>query len=102
VIFPKYIEDKEKASVVTTQMIRGAGEMNMNNHIAHNVYKFIEGYTQQHGYPPTIREIGVACFLGPSSVLRYLDKLEATGWIQREPGRARGMTLLKSNHQNGS
>jgi hypothetical protein len=36
-----------------------------------------------------------ACYIGRSTVLRHLDRLEIQGRIIRGPGRARGITLPK-------
>jgi len=68
--------------------------MLMNEQTTNTVYNFIQSYIQLHGYPPSLREIAVGCYLGTSSVLRHFDKLEAWGRISREPGRARGMKLM--------
>lgn len=59
------------------------------------VYIFLWNYDQEHGFPPTQREISEACFLAQSSVSRHLDKLAKWGWISREDGKARGLRLLK-------
>ena len=57
------------------------------------VYKFIYDHIRSHNRPPTMREISAACFIGRSTTLRHLDRLEAGGWIVREPGLARGILL---------
>lgn len=57
------------------------------------IYQFIRQHIKEHTHPPTLREIAVHCFLSVSNVLRYLDRLEMRGYIVREPGRARGITL---------
>ncbi len=67
----------------------------MSSEITGEVYAFVERYIEEHGYAPSLREIAAGCYLGTSSVLRHLDKLEALGWIAREPGRARSLTLLR-------
>jgi SOS-response transcriptional repressor LexA len=59
------------------------------------VYVFVRDYIKAHTHPPTLREIGEACFLATSSVSRHLDRLEMEGKIRREEGRARGITLLE-------
>jgi DNA-binding MarR family transcriptional regulator len=59
------------------------------------VYVFLWNYHLEHGFAPTQREIAAACFVGQSSVSRYLDKLTMWGWIEREDGKARGLRLLK-------
>jgi SOS-response transcriptional repressor LexA len=60
------------------------------------VYRFIRSYMQAHQYPPSLREISQACYIGRSTVLRHLDKLEAARRIAREPGRARGISLIET------
>jgi SOS-response transcriptional repressor LexA len=60
------------------------------------VYNFIIHYIHTNNYPPTTREIACACYLGTSTVLRHLDKLEAWGRITRHPGRARSIAVLTS------
>lgn len=70
----------------------------MSEPTTNTIYKFIQSYVEQHGYPPSLREIAVGCYLGTSSVLRHLDKLEAWGRISREPGRARALKLLVPNN----
>ena len=57
------------------------------------VYQFICDYIQLQGYAPTLREIAAACYLGRSTVIRHLDKLEAAGRITREGGQARSITI---------
>ncbi len=58
------------------------------------VYTFIYQYRKGHDFSPSLREIGSACFIGRSTVYRHLDRLEAQGRLAREPGCARGITLL--------
>jgi DNA-binding MarR family transcriptional regulator len=58
------------------------------------VYHFLCKYHQIHGYAPSLREIGATCYIGRSTVLRHLDRLEAFGLIARSEGRARGIQLL--------
>jgi len=59
------------------------------------VYAFIEKFIHEHGYSPSMREIGFGCHIGRSTVLRYLDRLEAQGRISRELGTARSISLQK-------
>ena len=58
------------------------------------VYLFVKDYIKQHTHPPTLREIGEGCFLSTSAVTRHLERLEGEGKLFREPGRARGITLM--------
>ena len=61
------------------------------------VYRFLESFIDEHGYPPTIREIqrnfGLASTKG---VKDHLDRLEAKGYIKRLSGSARAIELLGS------
>jgi repressor LexA len=57
------------------------------------VYRFVQTYLAEHGYPPSLREIGAFVHLAPSGVARYLDRLEARGRLTRQVGQARGITL---------
>lgn len=63
--------------------------------LSEQIFTYICHYNDQHGYPPSVREIAAACYIGRSSVHHYLYRLEAKGWITREPGRARGITILR-------
>ncbi len=62
-----------------------------------SVYLFIKRYIREHTHPPTIREIAEGCFLSNAGVVRHLNHLEDTGRLIREPGRARGITLVDEN-----
>ena len=60
-----------------------------------NVLDFVRSFVAAHGYAPTLREI--AAHLGISgtvAVVRHLDALEKKGWIRRQPGGFRSITLL--------
>lgn len=59
-------------------------------------YLYIRDYIAQYGYAPTIRQAADHCYVSSSTMVRHLDKLEALELIAREPGTARGMTLLKN------
>ena len=64
------------------------------------VLEFLGRHLRQHGFPPTLRDI--AAHLGVAStfgVTRHLDALEKKGWIRRQAGGSRGITLLQ---QSGS
>ena len=58
------------------------------------IYQFILQYTRDHGYPPSVREIGEAVGLkSPSTVHFHMKKLEAEGYIQKADGKTRAITL---------
>src|SRR2546423_15171942 len=60
------------------------------------VLEYVEQYVAQHHSPPTSRELSAAGGLGgPSGAQRILGTLERKGYLQREPGRSRALTLAQ-------
>jgi repressor LexA len=58
------------------------------------ILTFISKHCAVHGYPPTVREIGLAVGLtSPSTVHAHLAKLEAGGHLRRDPTKPRAMLL---------
>src|SRR5262245_9427011 len=56
--------------------------------------EFIRGWVAQHGYPPSVREIGEAVQLvSPSSVAYQLKELEKKGLLRRDPNRPRAVDV---------
>lgn len=54
------------------------------------IYDFICSYTESHGYPPSVREIGSAVGLAsPSTVHMHLKVLEERGYIKRDSKKPR-------------
>ena len=59
------------------------------------IFEFIGRYLKQHGYPPTVREIGKAVGLHSSSTVHaHLAKLESRGLLKRDPTKPRAIELL--------
>lgn len=57
-------------------------------------YDYICSFTRQHGYPPSVREIGQAIGLSsPSTVHSHLHKLEEAGYIRRDPNKPRTIEI---------
>jgi repressor LexA len=55
---------------------------------------YIEDFIQEHGYPPTIREIGRKLGISSTSVVNYnLNKLKAAGKLERDGQVSRGLKL---------
>ncbi len=50
---------------------------------------FIREFARREGYPPTLREIGEAVGLAPSTVSHHLSVLEDAGCLRRGAGRPR-------------
>ncbi|MBZ0299153.1 MAG: MarR family transcriptional regulator [Anaerolineae bacterium] len=63
--------------------------------VAEQVYNFIRAYFKAHGFAPSLRDISEGCYMSPSNVVRYLDKLEARGWISREMRKPRSIALIE-------
>ena len=58
------------------------------------IYDYILSFTAQHGYPPSVREIGAAVGLkSPSTVHFHLKKLADAGVIEIGAGKGRAITL---------
>ena len=59
------------------------------------ILDFIRGFSDQHGYPPSIPEIASGVGRAYSSVKEQLQRLERMGYITREPNVARSLTLTE-------
>jgi repressor LexA len=60
------------------------------------ILEFIRAFTDEHGYPPTIREIGKHCNISSTSVVNYnLNKLEQEGLLLRDREVSRGLRLTQ-------
>ncbi len=56
------------------------------------IVRFIRDYTREHGYAPSVREIGEAVGIRSTRAVKYhLDVLVEQGVIERVAGRARGL-----------
>jgi len=59
-----------------------------------NILRYIAGFVEERSYPPTIREIGKACAISSTSVVKYnLTKLENDELILRDAEVSRGLSL---------
>lgn len=58
------------------------------------IYDFILAFTTEHGYPPSVREIGAAVGLkSPSTVHFHMKGLEEAGVIVKAEGKTRAISL---------
>ena len=58
------------------------------------IYDFILEFTNRHGYPPSVREIGAAVGLkSPSTVHFHMKGLEEAGVIVKAEGKTRAISL---------
>jgi repressor LexA len=59
------------------------------------VLNFLENFIDEHGYPPTTREIASRLELaGPNSAKKYLDILERKGMIRKTARSSRAIELI--------
>jgi repressor LexA len=58
------------------------------------IMEFLRNWGAEHGYPPSVREIGEAVGLvSPSSVAYQLKALERKGYLRRDPNRPRAVDV---------
>lgn len=60
---------------------------------AYRCYRELISFVDQYGIPPSYAELGARLGRAPSTVGRYLDKLEAEGLIERRGRRARSIVV---------
>ena len=59
------------------------------------IFDFIRRYGAEHGYPPTVRDIGKAIGLTSSSTVHaHLANLEKVGLLRRDPTKPRALEIL--------
>lgn len=60
------------------------------------VLSSIQSFALEHGYPPTLRELGdLLDIASTNGVADHLSALEAQGLIERDPIKSRGMRILE-------
>jgi repressor LexA len=60
------------------------------------IFDFVRQYVSEHGYPPTVRDIGKAIGLASSSTVHaHLANLEKLGLLRRDPTKPRAIEVLK-------
>ena len=61
------------------------------------IIEVLQSFTDENGYPPSIREICTEANISSTSVVNYyLDRLENLGYIERDRRVSRGLRLVKS------
>jgi repressor LexA len=59
------------------------------------IFDFVKRYAGEHGYPPTVRDIGKAIGLTSSSTVHaHLSNLEKLGVLRRDPTKPRAIEVL--------
>ncbi|MGN0286774.1 MAG: transcriptional repressor LexA [Atopobiaceae bacterium] len=68
-----------------------------------SIYDYICTYTRDHGYPPSVREIGAAVGLAsPSTVHMHLKSLEEKGYIHRDSKKPRTIEVVEDSESEQS
>src|SRR4029453_11742964 len=56
------------------------------------IFEYVKSYAREHGYPPTVRDIGKAIGLTSSSTVHaHLANLEKLGMLKRDPTKPRAI-----------
>lgn len=65
------------------------------------ILNFVYNETKKKGYPPSVREIGEAVGLKSSSTVHaHLEKLQALGYLRRDPTKPRALEILKQPYED--
>ncbi len=68
-----------------------------------SIYDFICTYSSEHGYPPSVREIGAAVGLAsPSTVHMHLQVLQDLGYIKRDSKKPRAIEVVESHSEEAA
>lgn len=60
------------------------------------IYEFLKNYTENKGYPPSVREICEAVSLRSTSTVHgHLKRLEKKGMIKRDPSKPRALEIAE-------
>jgi repressor LexA len=59
------------------------------------VLDFIVSYTTQHGYSPSLEEIGKEYDLAISTVHQHVSALKTKGYLKKEDNQPRGMSIME-------
>ena len=78
------------------QMLEGAHKMEKLSRMQQRVYDYIAESIAEHGYAPSVREVGEALGLkSPSTAHFHIKHLQEMGLIEKSAGKGRAITLKK-------
>ena len=63
----------------------------------HEVLTFVEEFCSRQGYPPTVREVAAAFGIQPRAAVDHLAALKRKGYLHRDPGVSRGLSLASKS-----
>jgi repressor LexA len=88
-----------RAATVIEHMFAEGGQMVTDRQRA--ILDYVRGFVDEHGYPPTVREIGEAVGLrSPSTVHAHLAQLERAGLLRRDPTKPRAIELTDRRRES--
>ena len=91
-LFASLLTPSERPATVIEHMFAEGGQMVTERQRA--ILDYLRGFVDDHGYPPTVREIGQAVGLrSPSTVHAHLAQLERAGLLRRDPTKPRALEL---------
>jgi len=86
------LTSSERAGTVIEHMFAEGGQMVSDRQRA--ILDYLRDFVDEHGYPPTVREIGEAVGLrSPSTVHAHLAQLERAGLLRRDATKPRAIEL---------
>jgi DNA-binding IclR family transcriptional regulator len=59
------------------------------------IYDFIAVYKKKRGHAPSQAEIAHGVQMHYTTLMKYLDKMDHMGMIERNPGQVRGIKLIR-------
>lgn len=62
----------------------------------------IQAFAAQHGYPPTIKELATILGISHASVHEQVGQLVRKGYLKRDAGKSRGVTVVREPEANVS
>jgi repressor LexA len=81
-----------RVGTVIEHMFAEGGQMVTERQRA--ILDYLRAFVDEHGYPPTVREIGEAVGIrSPSTVHAHLAQLERAGLLRRDPTKPRAIEL---------
>jgi repressor LexA len=73
------------------------------SHRQEQILQYIRRSVRERGYPPSVREIGEAVGLASSSTVHgHLARLQAKGYLRRDPTKPRAIELLEDASSSGT
>jgi repressor LexA len=94
-----FVASWPRTCVLSDKAIRERGEaLKKLSPRQENILQFTGDFVDEHGYPPTVRDIQQACNISSTSVVDYnLNILHREGYLRRSPEISRGIEMLNGS-----